>query len=139
MKKETWQLPQSVCTLSEHLEWCVWSIRVACFPLRACSGLRWQRGRQENMEKRACSDSRNHALFPWRSRRPSLSLDRWSVLALCPQEDGGAAAAHAPTLEELYSEGECRPKDRWPLSSQSPGKVLKGEHLWMSPGWSFLL
>lgn len=119
LKKETWQLAQSVCALSEHLEWCVWSIKAACFLLRVCSGLRCQRGRQESMEERACSDSLgNHTLFPWCSRCPSLSLDRWLVLALCPQENGGAAAAHAPTLEELYSEGECRPKEGWPADPQ---------------------
>lgn len=48
------------------------------------------------------------------------------MLALCPQEDGGAAAAHAPALEELYPEGECRPKEGWPSPSRSPGKALEG-------------
>lgn len=88
------------------------------------------------MEERACSNSPgNHALFPWHSScpsffffffGPSLSLDLWLVLALCQQEDGSAAAAHPPPLEELYSEGECRPKEGWLSSNQSPGRVLKG-------------
>lgn len=57
---------------------------------------------------------------------PGVRLALWLVLALWLQENGGAAAAHTPTLEELYSEGECRPKEGWPSSSRSAGKALKG-------------
>lgn len=47
------------------------------------------------------------------------------MLALCLQEDGSTAAAGAPTLEELYSEGESRPEEGWPSSIGCPGKALK--------------
>lgn len=43
-------------------------------------------------------------------------FDLWLMLALCLQEDGGAAAAGAPPLEKLHSEGESRPKEAWPSS-----------------------
>lgn len=47
------------------------------------------------------------------------------MLALSLQEDGGATAAGAPTVEELHSEGEFRPKERWSSSRYPPERALE--------------
>lgn len=107
--------------------WCL-QHQGGMLPLRECIGLKWPKGRWEIRRERARSSSRGNqpcSVFSGHFSFPSFGL--WVVLALCPQEDGSAPAAGAPALEELYSEGESRPKEggRRPVDAQGkPSRMV---------------
>lgn len=83
----------------------------------------------QQFPRQPCSVFSGHFSFP--------SSGLWVVLALCPQEDGSAPAAGAPALEELYSEGESRPKEggRRPVDAQ--GKPSRMVHCRCQQGGRF--